>query len=93
MELSDRLSMEDPFAADRALEDVQDAVGLLVDERLAHWSAREGSDASWVESEAGRHTLQLIQVAIAVSEGLAAMRELIVSGSAADSGDDAGIFP
>lgn len=95
MSLSRRLAVADPFAADAVLEEVQDALGVLVEERLAHWTRRE-ADPAWMESEAGRHTFELIQVAIAVSEGLAAMRTLIVSGSGGDtssSGEDSGIFP
>ncbi len=84
--MSSELSMSDPFGADRALEGVQEALGVLVDERLRHWSRSERADPAWADSEAGRHTLELIQVAIAVAEGLGAMRALIVSGSGGDVG-------
>ena len=97
VELRDRLSVEDPFAADSALEEVQEALGLLVEERLAHWTRQEGLEPAWVDSEAGRDTMALIEVAVAVAEGLSAMRTLIVSGSGGDHlgarAGDLGIFP
>lgn len=97
VELRDRLSVEDPFAADGALEEVQEALGLLVEERLAHWTRQEGLEPAWVDSEAGRDTMALIEVAVAVAEGLSAMRTLIVSGSGGDArrdgGDVRGVYP
>lgn len=96
VELRDRLSVEDPFTADSALEEVQEALGLLVEERLAHWTRQEGLEPAWAGSEAGRDIMSLIEVAIAVAEGVAAMRTLIVSGSGGDvapAAADLGVEP